>query len=578
MSAAAYYLDDGLGDQTSDLGALWQQALQNYKDKCGVDLSSTGRDKWNMSTIEAEQARQLDLFSKFRHDKGLTDKLRSLVGRNTKIIQSVATHVANAASSAFPPSAAILTAFNYCLNASKAVSEDYDMIVSFFDVMNSFLERINLLEQRLPPDRSYQIFVMNVFNALLEVCAIAKRYRDDDHGRFKKWAKAMVEGNDSKLKASYALLNTHLQRWESATLVMTLKTAIDSSRKIDALAAGQQDILAQGAEHMTITTQIRTMTMDVSSSQKESLALQKKTLGFLEAMSKKQADGGGGNQQMDAGARKSTALMRVKAELSCWADVGGQFEEYKSAYVRDTFDWVSAEPGYKQICAEETPLWWISGVPGMGKSTVVYKTILSLQRDFHSESTSSVAYFYFRNDLDQLGLLTNMFKWCATQAAEQDERYREDILTDMQRGAPLWDVDPRKYLDKLWDRLFISQFGKDSGRRLILVLDGIDQASEVGRKKLLEMFQEISSNGIKIQVIFTCDAAYSIEVETLKLEKLQLDKSKVTADMKKVAFEGTKKLPRLKKLSRSTRVRIARVLTQKADSKTCVRISKMLYR
>ena len=65
--------------------------------------------RMNMGLILAEQDRQVLLFSQFRHNKGKVDKLRSLVSSNAKIIQSVAGHVANAASSAFPPSAVILT-------------------------------------------------------------------------------------------------------------------------------------------------------------------------------------------------------------------------------------------------------------------------------------------------------------------------------------------------------------------------------------------------------------------------------------------------------------------------------------
>jgi hypothetical protein len=60
-----------------------------YKQKCGVDLSASGREKWNMTTIGAEQEQHLALFNKFRHDESVVDRLRSLVSRNTKIIQKV---------------------------------------------------------------------------------------------------------------------------------------------------------------------------------------------------------------------------------------------------------------------------------------------------------------------------------------------------------------------------------------------------------------------------------------------------------------------------------------------------------
>lgn len=52
------------------------------------------------------------------------------------------------------------------MNASKAVSEDYDLIVSFFELMNSFLERISMLEGRSPELSPFPRFLMNVFHCM----------------------------------------------------------------------------------------------------------------------------------------------------------------------------------------------------------------------------------------------------------------------------------------------------------------------------------------------------------------------------------------------------------------------------
>lgn len=62
-----------------------------------------------MSFIMAERDQQVLLFEQFRHKGNKVDKLRSFVAKNTDIIQNISTRVANAASTAFPPSSAILT-------------------------------------------------------------------------------------------------------------------------------------------------------------------------------------------------------------------------------------------------------------------------------------------------------------------------------------------------------------------------------------------------------------------------------------------------------------------------------------
>lgn len=92
--------------QISDVGAIWEEALRKYRETAKIDLVADS--KWNILSIMEEQARQVQLFSQYRHDKGKVDKLRSFLSRNSNIVQSLAEQVANAASSAFPPSTIIL--------------------------------------------------------------------------------------------------------------------------------------------------------------------------------------------------------------------------------------------------------------------------------------------------------------------------------------------------------------------------------------------------------------------------------------------------------------------------------------
>lgn len=55
------------------------------------------------------------------------------------------------------------------------MAKDYDLIAGFFDLMQSLLERINLLEGRIPPEKMYKTILMRVFASLLGLCGIAAR-------------------------------------------------------------------------------------------------------------------------------------------------------------------------------------------------------------------------------------------------------------------------------------------------------------------------------------------------------------------------------------------------------------------
>lgn len=76
---------DGPLEDTSDLAALWDEALLNFKTKTGRDLAAF-QFKNMQEAIDATKA-QADSFSSFRHDKGKVDKVRTAFGNNLKGIR-----------------------------------------------------------------------------------------------------------------------------------------------------------------------------------------------------------------------------------------------------------------------------------------------------------------------------------------------------------------------------------------------------------------------------------------------------------------------------------------------------------
>ena len=64
------------------------------------------------------------------------------------------------------------------------MSSDYDIVMVFFEDMNSFLQRIVILETRLPKYDAYQNCLMDVFSAFLNMCAFAHKFIE--LGRFSK--------------------------------------------------------------------------------------------------------------------------------------------------------------------------------------------------------------------------------------------------------------------------------------------------------------------------------------------------------------------------------------------------------
>jgi hypothetical protein len=68
--------------------------------------------------------------------------------------------------------------------ACQQVSADYDVVTTFLEDMSSFLQRITILETRLPSHPAYHSCLMDVFTSLLEMCGYATKYAE--LGRFSK--------------------------------------------------------------------------------------------------------------------------------------------------------------------------------------------------------------------------------------------------------------------------------------------------------------------------------------------------------------------------------------------------------
>lgn len=163
----------GLVEDDRDVADLWKAALNSYKGIVGFDLEKTFNNTEDMIN---QGVKDMNAFHKFRHDEKKVDKLRSLFAANIGFIEQGSQQLIAAATPAFPPAAAIGTAITYMLKACRQVSADYDIVVVFFQDMNSFLQRIVILETRMPKYKAYQNCLMDVFTSFLCMTAFAHKY------------------------------------------------------------------------------------------------------------------------------------------------------------------------------------------------------------------------------------------------------------------------------------------------------------------------------------------------------------------------------------------------------------------
>lgn len=166
-------LQESLKNDSRDVSDLWRDALKKYKGIVGFDLE---RKFDNVDAMVKFGTNEMNNFHKYRHNEKKVDKLRSLFAANIDYLEQGAQQLVSAATPAFPPAAAIGTAVTYMLTACRQVSADYDIVVVFFEDMNAFLQRIVILETRMPKYKGFQNCLMDVFTSFLTMCGFAHKY------------------------------------------------------------------------------------------------------------------------------------------------------------------------------------------------------------------------------------------------------------------------------------------------------------------------------------------------------------------------------------------------------------------
>ncbi|CBX95105.1 hypothetical protein LEMA_P115200.1 [Plenodomus lingam JN3] len=559
----------------SDVAVLWEAALDNYRKTTDVDLRAHLRTQRSTTSIKLEQQRQLETFKAFRHNKGKLDRFRTMISGNADIIEGVAKHIGDAASFAFPPSSAILTAFTLVMTSSKYVSEDYDMIEGFFSMMQSFLQRLSLLENKIQP-QSFQSFLINVFSSLLQLSAIARAYCAK--GRISKWARALVDGNDPDLKAAYGKLNTDLQELESAIIMQTLRTTIEIS---DDAKSTHRDVKALQTEFglntnmtkQTLETSTQTLMIAMRTEEMIHTSHKNTTVGneLLRNLDKKldriqTKDMEEKQRNMKSGASKPVNFERLRSDYLRNGAEGGVAERLKGvklSFVDRLFDWIEAEPAVESIVNGEESLLWVNAAPGMGKTTFSFRMLRYLEEKYSHDPDICVAWFSFDEEYPEMRSVRNMLKCCSIQVAQRDARYCKEMLIAVRQMGPV------RYLETIeneWHHLIESRYKKESDRRLILILDGIDQANEEDAPSLMNILGMIKSQRHRVQIIFTCGTDKKLDYSTLGAKCVDLTRHKISLDMRRFAWSKTRSLTRLRKLRVALRKIIVRKVTQKADS------------
>ena len=553
-------------ESTSDLATLWQSALTDYYVSAKMDVAQM-KVYTSMSDIQLDTDIQKN-FEKFRHNGGKVDKLRSLVARNTELIISGATYITEAASAAFPPSSAILTAFTYVMKASQDVSKDYDKITDFFEELNSFLERVNIIESRVPSFEGYRSHLIRVFAAILKTCGLATKATKE--GRLKRFGKTILRGGaDEDLAGATTTLETALKRLESATGFATLANTEDIKKETLEVKQNLLEVIGATAD---VASGVQQFNESVQLSKKETVKLYMQMSARFDQMIESQRKSSRKltfseiAPKLDSIHRKQTAYNVVKRVFALIDDPQLRYRDFAYSAVEGMTEWFIKTPELVSWMegVPESPFLWVTGAPGMGKSWISYSVICALQKLTAGNIKSSVAFHYYQGDSLERGALQGLVKSAITQIAQQDRIYCEQVAAELYRVYETIDwSDPVG----VWRKYIASKYKQTSDIHLFIVLDAVDEASS-RTEKLFEALKLIVSENLNIRVMMTGRQELKPKIEQLhpQYQMITVGKENISDDMHLFIDSWIRRSSSLRKLRPPVKRLIAKRLFQKSES------------
>ncbi|OBS23261.1 hypothetical protein FPOA_03813 [Fusarium poae] len=538
-------LGDLLNNDDRDVTDLWKDAIKSYQSIVGFDLQPKFDNVQSMIDFGTDQ---MNNFHKFRHDKGKVDRLRTLFAANLDLVENGTNQIIAAASPAFPPAAAIGTALTYMLQACRSVSADYDIVIVFFEDMNSFLSRITILETRLPKDKAYQNCLMDVFTSLLTMCGFAHKYIE--LGRFKKWISNLFKGDDGELSGARAKMDKNMKHLQQATEFAILGNTEETRAMTSQLDENQKNHaeMLQRVGH-TIDT-IHENTENI----RGDIAKLLKLFGGQKQKEKSQE-----KSQEKPQTNKPPSGNKVRHFMLVVYNDDHEYRSLEETLLPDSCGWIFSEPEWEdwlKLPDTKRPIFALTSGPGTGKSHMAAAVYDKLAQRAKQDETghTCVGHFYFREQELHYSFFLGGIITIIIQIAESNNIVCEKLSAQISRDD--LSIDNTKWQD-LVKHLLVAVFGPESNFNLFIVLDGLDEMVDwESFKQFLSDF--FNDKGLKISLVVTSRPDRLKDVpEGTNLVEVQATKEKQSQDFKALIWGHLNSLNSLRKFSRYVKQRVA---------------------
>ncbi|KAL4931965.1 NACHT and TPR domain protein [Aspergillus undulatus] len=527
--------------------AIYARALKKYQEITDetLDVGFLSRLQ-NVDDLMKEIDARNTQFGEFREKRRvLFDVLKSALIP----IQLFGDLAAGGASMVFPPSSLVFGAVTYLMSAARGVSSSFDAIQCLMGSLKDFTIRLKAYsKESISEDLGDKL--ADILVTLLEIFALStKAIR---RGRLLKFTRNFLLGDNDAIKAAVGKLDD-LTRVEAHLVgAETLTESKRTGRVVDDISV---TVSATSATVTKTGTTVNQMSMQVNDIQG---ALRKLALSVNEAKQESSED-------------REKALQALVPKIlrpSKTDSAQDEYDKISKTRISGTGDWIRDEEIFKVWLARETPVIFISGNPGAGKSYLSANIISFLMDHYpqHVQSTEmiSIGYFFFKDDNPDTRSFHQALRDLALQISKNDPVYQRYLST-------IEDYGRISTIESAWRLLFVEYFLRNPNVEsyVYIVLDGVDEAFDEERRTFLTLAKDLydaSEKRLQLAIVGRPHISDQL-LEGLEVEAstIHVTRQKNSADIDSYIQASIKKSVVLRRVSAKLRKEIVDTLSAGAE-------------
>ncbi|KAL4894288.1 NACHT and TPR domain protein [Aspergillus ambiguus] len=530
---------------TDQFSAIYEKGIQKYHEILGETMELDFLTRiCSVRDLTKEISERNMAFHEFREKRGAICNILEAALIPVELFGNL---LAGTTSTICPPSSLVFGAVMHLVGAAKGVSASYEAIQDLMQMLQDFTIRLRVYTQESISE-TLSDKLSDIIVTLIEIFALLSR--TIRRGRLLKFTRNIILGNDDAIQAALAKLDKLTLIEAKLVGAETLTESKRIGHVVDSISA---TVNANNATVMETAVAVNNMSAQVH-------GMQEMLGGWAYSTNEGQQDTLKYHEVSQG--LISQILMPSKIDSA-------QEHLYKIQKVRvpGTGDWVHQEDVFKSWINKETPVIFMSGNPGAGKSFLAANMISFLRNKFSTacqdNKTVSIGYFFFNGDNPQTRSFHQVLRDLAFQISKSDLKYRKYLAT-------IGEYELISTLRSAWRLLFAEYFlTRDNiDSTVYILLDAVDEAFDDERRIFIDLAKELYNNQSCLQLAIVGRPYISdqlLEGLEVKVPTLHVTKQKNSGDISQYIHASIKKSLVLRKVSTTLRDEIIAKLSSGAD-------------